>query len=138
MKNPDFLIYKNYADNDELTPDQIIECCDSAVAVLTKEDLKDWLEIYNVLSNEEDAAQFCEGHTATMTFMIEEKLLVCVIDSGGEISSGEFVLFCQARNITVQTIVDSLNFNGCAIDEMYTGQMDNDPELMRLIHQITN
>lgn len=138
MKKPEFAGYKNYADEDELTPEQIIECCDSAVAVLVNEDLKDWLEIFEKLSNDEEAADFCEFFTATMTFMIEEKTLVCVIDSGGEISSGEFVLFCQDRNIPVQPIVDTLDFNGCSIDEMYSGQMDDDPELMRLIQQITN
>ena len=138
MKTPTFLTYKNFSDEVDLTPEQIIECCDSAVAVLDENLLAEWLEIFAGISNMEDAAEYCDFCTATMTFMIEGKLLVCVIDSGGELCSGDFAAFCEERGIPVQTIVDTLVFEGCSIDEMYTGQMEDNPELMRLVHQITN
>lgn len=138
MKETILLIYKNFEEENTLTAEKIIECCDSVCAVLSEADLEEWLVKFNEIINDEDAGNYCDFWSATMVFMIEGKRLVCVIDSGGELASGEFSLFCDNRKIPNQFVIDSLDFTEVPVDDMYTGQMTDNPGLMRLIHQITN
>ncbi len=137
MKQPIFLKYVSYY-NEVLTPHDLIHCCDSEFAVMDQKDIDEWLVIFDQVSSREDASEYCDSYTTTMVFEIEDKKLVCVSDSGGDLCAGVFGEFCENKGIKHQFIIDGFDYEYYSIDDMYSGQVDDDPELMRLIHQITN
>lgn len=117
--------------------DSFFQCCDSVVAVLTPTQIMEWLEVFNKSVQDPEADQFSDG-TTTQIFDIDGVSLVVVADTGGEFATGEFQLFCEDRDIPSQFIIDSLECEGIAPDEIYTGEYDNNLYLLSLVHRIYN
>lgn len=116
----------------------LLSCCDSASAILTDDQLAEWLVEFRTHANAPEAPQYCDFFTATVVFDIDGHQLVCVIDSGGEVTNGLFQLFCEDHSIAVQSIVDTLDFTGVDVSDMYTGTYNNYPDILRLINKISN
>lgn len=127
-----------YCEDTESDFESLLMCCDSASAILTDDQLAEWLIEFRTHANAPEAPQYCDFFTATAAFDIEGHQLVCVIDSGGEVTSGYFQVFCEDRSISVQTIVDTLDFTGAEVSEMYTGTYNNYPDILSLVNKISN
>jgi len=130
---------KSFHSNGEcLSYEDIIECCDSYAAVLTAHQIKDWMEEFDRICNDETSKDYCDFGTATAIFQIDDKNLVIVSDSGGELSSDEFYTFCENNKIDCQFIIDSFDCNDIEVDEIYTGECEDNMEILTLVHKIFN
>jgi hypothetical protein len=116
------------------TLDRLLEVCDSYIAVLTPEQVDEWLAQFEKHVDFE----FTDFGSATLVFDIGGKLLVTVSDSGGESASGEFYNFCEENNITCQFVIDSLDCTGLEVDEIYTGADKDNKRLLKLLHKVFN
>jgi hypothetical protein len=124
----------NHYDDEELALDQVFECCDSYIAVLTQDQIDEWLSMFNYISDPE----ITDFSSSTLVFDIDNKLLTIVSDSGGESASGVFQTFCEQRNIPCQFVIDTIDCTGVGIEEIYTGVCDNNMELLELLHKVYN
>lgn len=136
MMKPILIKYFIFAENE--SADSISECCDSVIAVLSKDQIDKWLIKFDEIGLASDAIQFCDIGTITSVYNVDEKLLVVVSDAGGELASGEFSIFCDENNIVSQFIVDSIDCTGTPVDEIYTGDDSNNLELLTLLHKVYN
>jgi hypothetical protein len=124
----------NHYDDEKMTLEQVFECCDSYIAVLTQEQLDEWLSMF-----ESDAdPEYTDFASATVVFNVDGKLLTIVSDSGGESASGEFSEFCEENGIACQFVIDSLDCEGVDVEDIYTGEYDNNIELLTLLHKVYN
>jgi len=127
-----------YYSEDDHTQD-IFECCDSVVAVLADDQIEPWFAIYNQLATGLDAHQYCDYASTTQVFQIDGNNFVVVADSGGELTVGEFELFCQENDVPYQAIVDSIDCQDMEnMDDFYTGQCDDNSQLLALVHRLYN
>lgn len=122
-----------FRDEDE-TLDRLLEVCDSYIAVLTPEQVDEWLDQFE----QHVDFEFTDFGSATLVFDIGGKLLVTVSDSGGESASGEFYNFCEENDITCQFVIDSLDCTGLEVDEIYTGADKDNKRLLKLLHKVFN
>lgn len=116
----------------------ILECCDSSVAVLSLEQVSNWIHEFKKIATAEDAGDYCAYGSSTLVFDIDGQLLVVVSDSGGELAGGLFMEFCRDLEIPCQFIIDSLECTGVEIEDIYTGEMEDNIELLTLVHKIYN
>ena len=128
----------SFGEDENITYEDVIECCDSYMAVLTQEQIDKWFEEFEQISASKEAAEYTEFGTTTMVFEVDGKNLVVVSDSGGEYASGEFLDFCNHHQIDCQFAIDSLDCEGVDIDDIYTGSSDDNQELLTLIHKVYN
>lgn len=124
----------NHSDDEELTLDQATECCDSYIAVLTQDQVNEWLSKFEAAADSE----YTDFASSTAVFEIDGKLLTVVSDSGGESATGEFYAFCEQNNIAYQFVIDALDCKGVAVEEIYTGEVENNMELLELLHKVYN
>jgi len=141
MKQP--TLEKSYFfDDSDTNPsyvDGVFQCCDSAIAVLTPEQLDVWLEVFAEVATAEDASEYCDFGTTTQAFEVDDVLLVTVSDSGGELAVGEFEVWCELNGIDFQPVIDGLYCEGDAVEDIYTGTGgDDNMELLTLLHKIFN
>lgn len=126
-------------DDSMLDESMVFDSCDSAVAVLTDDQLNVWFAQFKDLAEaEEETGEYNAYGTRTLVFSIDGEQLVVVSDSGGEIAAGEFELFCEENGITCQTIIDSLDCTDVPVEDIYTGTMDEDAHLLSLVHKLYN
>lgn len=123
----------NHSD-DDYSLDQVFECCDSYIAVLTQDQVDEWLSQFETAADSE----FTDAASATAVFEIDGKLLTVVSDSGSESASGVFYEFCEENGIEHQFVIDSLDCTGVDVEEIYTGEYDNNTELLELLHKVYN
>lgn len=116
----------------------LFDCCDTVVAVLSPEQTAEWLAQFKVLANEEDAADYCEMGTLTAVVQAGDTPLTMVCDSGGEIATEAFSAWCEERRIPHQFMVDSPNVTGVALEDINTGMAKDDPVLVALLHRAFN
>jgi hypothetical protein len=120
----------------------LLEVCDSVMAVLTSNQLDVWSLVWSTItevgSDEVDGAVEWTDGSVFQVFDIDGKLLVIVSDSGGEWISEQFAEFCENNKIEFQRKVDSLDCEGIEVDEIYTGEMDDNPVLLELLHKVYN
>lgn len=126
-----------FNDNDE-SVDMLLECCDSYIAVLTPEQVDKWFDIFENFVSTEDVGEFTDFGSTTLVFDIDGKLFTIVSDSGGEGATGEFYQFCEDNNVEKQFVIDSVDCTGIEVDEIYTGEYDNNEELLTLLHRVFN
>lgn len=131
-----------FFDEDENDPsyvDGAFQCCDSVIAVLTQAQIDAWLAEFDKIATAEDATEYCDFGTTTQVFDIDGELLVTVSDSGGELASGEFQVWCEENGIEFQPVIDGLYCEGDAVEDIYTGTGgDDNMELLTLLHKIFN
>lgn len=127
-----------FFNDDDETLETLIQCCDSYVAVLTPEQVDEWFDIFEKVVSAEDAGEFTDFGSTTLVFDIDGKLFTIVSDSGGESSTGEFYQFCEDNSIVYQFVIDSVDCTGIAVDEIYTGECEDNLELLTLLHQVFN
>lgn len=114
-------------------------CCDSVVAVLTQEQIEEWLPLFKDIVDDDSAPSFCAYHSSTLVFDIDGSLLVVVSDAGGELASSEFTTFCEERSIESQFIIDSLDCTDVEVEDIYTGMVGPDNlYLLGLVHKLYN
>lgn len=116
----------------------IFECCDSVVAVLTDDLIDEWMLEFKSIVDDDDAADYCAGGSTTQVFDIDGENLVVVADSGGELASGDFQVFCEDHEIPYQFIIDSLDCTDIPVDEIHTGMVDDNVELLKMVHKLYN
>lgn len=133
LKPIQHVVYR-YDDDDY----DLLECCDSAVAVLTEAQVAEWLKLFDDIGTDPEAADFCDFGTVTAVFDIDGEYLVVVADSGGELAAGEFEVWCEENNIPCQPIVDSLDCTDVDVEDIYTGAMDDNLDLLKLVHRLYN
>lgn len=124
--------------HDVATYENILECCDSYIAVLNQEQIDMWFNKFEEISASEDAQEYTDFGTTSLVFEVDDKNLVVVSDSGGEYSSGYFAEFCESHNIDCQFIIDSLECEGIDLDEIYTGDIEENKNILKLLHKIYN
>tara|TARA_R110000850_G_scaffold104174_1_gene214481 strand:+ start:551 stop:982 length:432 start_codon:yes stop_codon:yes gene_type:complete len=118
--------------------DDLMECCDSVIAVLSFDQLGEWTIAFNLLTADtEEFEDFSDG-TVMQVFDIDDKLFTIVSDSAGEWAAEEFSEFCVSHGITHQGIVDSLDCTGVPVEDIYSGEYDDFPELLELLHKVYN
>ncbi len=132
------VIFNDYDTNDTDFLETCMDSCDSFIAVLTKEQLDNWLAIFDKVVSQDDMGEYVEFGSRTMVFDIDGKLFTVVSDSGGEGSTGYFCAFCDENEIEHQFVIDSVNCEGIAVDEIYTGEYDNNLDLLTLLHKVYN
>jgi hypothetical protein len=116
----------------------LLECCDSVIAVLTSDQLAEWTIVFNLLTEDtEEFVDFSDG-TVMQVFDIDDKLFTIVSDTAGEWAAEEFREFCKLHAIIHQGVVDSLDCEDIAVEDIYTGEMDDYPELLKLLHNVYN
>jgi hypothetical protein len=116
----------------------LLECCDSVIAVLSPDQLREWAIAFNLLTADtEEFEDFSDG-TVMQVFVIDHKLFTIVSDTAGEWTAEEFAEFCVRHEITHQGIVDSLDCTGVPVEDIYTGESDDYPELLELLHKVYN
>lgn len=120
------------------SPDKLIECCDSVVAVLTDDQIADWLTEFRAETVVFDTKEWFDEYASTMIFEINGEKLVVVVDGGMVGMADCFHAFCVEENITCQGIVDSLDFEDVEVDDMYTGYDEDNQHLLTLVNAITN
>lgn len=132
----------HFFDEDETDPsyvDGVFQCCDSVIAVLTQDQIDEWLVLFDEIATAEDAAEYCSYGTTTQVFDIDGALLVTVSDSGGELAAGEFQVWCEENGIEFQPVIDGLYCTGDSVEDIYTGTGgDDNMELLTLLHRIFN
>jgi len=129
---------KYFVFDDYSTAESLLECCDSVVAVMNDEQLNEWVKQFESICMEPDVDEYCESGTITNVFDVDNKKLVVVSDSGGELATAEFEEFCNDRKIPAQFIIDSLDCTDCEVDEIYTGCIDDNQELLEMVHKLYN
>jgi hypothetical protein len=116
--------------------DLIFQVCDSAIAVLTPDLLKEWLmEFKTIVENIQEIDVYA---TMTRAFDIEGQILVTVSDNGGELLVPDFEEFCEKRDIPCQPIIDSLDCTDVPVEDIYTGSYDDNVDLLTLLHKVYN
>ena len=129
---------KHYIFSELADLEDLLNLCDSVIAVINNENqLAEWLAEFEALSDDEEAPEFCYG-MSTLVFDIDGDKFVMVSDSGGEFSHGEFAIFCEENGIESQFVVDTPVCDGITVDEIYTGQMDDNRALLELLHKVYN
>lgn len=128
----------SFNEGETVTFEQVIECCDSYIAVLTQDQIDKWFTIFEEVTTAEDAAEFTDFGSTTLVFDIDGQLLTIVSDSGGENASGEFYQFCEDNGIEYQFVIDGIDCSDCEIDEIYTGVYDDNQALLALLHKVFN
>ena len=136
MLTPIITKFHTCADDIVASLDDILECCDSTMAILSKDQIDEWMSRFDSII-EDDDVDYADG-TATMVFDIDGQYLVVVSDSGGEFASGDFYEFCENLHIDAQTVVDSIDCTDISVDEIYTGQMEDNEEILSLLHKVFN
>lgn len=124
----------NHNDNTVLSFEEVTECCDSYVAVLKPSQVDKWLSQFDSAADP-DFTDFASG---TFVFEVDDKLLTIVSDSGGESATGAFCEFCVDHNIPYQFVIDGLDCEGIGVEDIYTGEYENNMELLELLHKIYN
>jgi hypothetical protein len=117
----------------------LLEVCDSVIAVLSPEQLEEWTSKFNKLTKADIYVN--EGWTwgsVLQVFDINNQMLTIVSDACGTWMTEEFQEFCTDNNITHQGIVDSLDCEDVPVEDIYTGEMDDHPELLELLHKVYN
>lgn len=132
------VIFNDYDANDTDFLETCMDSCDSFIAVLTKEQLDNWLALFDKVVSQDDMGEYVEFGSRTMVFDIDGKLFTVVSDSGGEGSTGYFCSFCEENEIERQFVIDSVNCEGIAVDEIYTGGYDDNLDLLTLLHKVYN
>ena len=115
----------------------IIQCCDSVIAVLSDEQLAEWLGQAAEYVEYPEARDYTDGF-ATLVFDVEGEQLVAVVDTGGEYLSGAFYEFCEGEGVKFQSIVDSLDVTDVPVRDIYTGAEKDNRKLLKLLHKIFN
>jgi hypothetical protein len=127
--------FKSHVFSDEHSS---FECCDSVIAVLNDAQIKQWLNQFDEIASDPESKEFAEA-CITQVFDIDNKLLTIVSDSGGEISTAIFRDFCNENGVDCQFVIDSFDCTYTdAPEDIYTGEMDNNIELLTLLHKIFN
>jgi hypothetical protein len=126
---------KNWA---TATPDELIECCDSMVAVLTDAEIINWVIEFRAAAADLNTTEWYGDYASTMIFEISGEKLVVVVDGGMVGLADAFEAFCLNSNITCLGFVDSLDFADVDVDDMYTGYVEDDRHLLTLVNAITN
>lgn len=127
------IIYR-YDDGDY----DLLECCDSVIAVLTQEQLTRWLDSFKTIGTDPEASDFCDSGTTTVVFDIDGEILVIVADSGGELASGMFEVWCEENDIECQAIVDSPDCTDVDVEDIYTGAYEDNQKLLGMLHRVYN
>ena len=118
-----------------------IDCSDSHYAILTDSQYKDWLKQWTIEA--EDGEEFCSFLTTTLRFTLDkDQNFVLVVDSGGEVCTGEFSNYCDDLGIPSQNHVDSPILNDVEVsdwddedeieDKIYTGACDDNIPLIKI------
>ena len=138
MKIKPFLVEICILDDHIKTYEDILQCCDSYIAVLTKEQLDEWVAHFKkVVTSDTYMNSYMYG-SCTLAFQVGDDILVTVSDAGGEYLYDVFREYCEANDIDCQFVIDSLDCDGIDLDEIYTGEIDNNDTLLKLLHQIYN
>jgi hypothetical protein len=116
----------------------LLEVCDSVIAVLSPKQLEEWTIAFNLLTEDTTEFEDFSDGTVMQVFDINDKLLTIVSDSAGEWAAEEFREFCKHHKIIHQGIVDSLDCEDVPVEDIYTGEMDDHPELLELLHKVYN
>jgi hypothetical protein len=117
----------------------LLEVCDSVIAVLTAKQLEEWTSKFNELTKADTYVN--EGWTwgsVLQVFDIDNKLFTIVSDACGEWMAEVFAEFCTDNNIAHQGVIDSLDCENMPVEDIYTGAADDDPELLALLHKVYN
>jgi hypothetical protein len=120
------------------TYEDILQCCDSYIAVLDQSQIDSWFKTFNEITSKDDAQEYTEFGSTSLVFEVDGKNLVVVSDSGGEFAGGYFAEFCEENNIEYQFVIDSLDCEDIEVDEIYTGEIDDNVELLTLLHKVYN
>lgn len=126
------------SDEDMTDPYAVVGSCDSAAAVLTDAQIAEWMAEFRALVADPDTAEQCDFHTATLVFDIDGQKLVLATESGGPAAADAFQAFCNDRGIPCQFIVDNPLFEDDHVENMYTGAGEDYPEILELVHKLTN
>jgi hypothetical protein len=118
----------------------LLEVCDSVIAVLTPAQLAEWIIDFGAAWPEDiiNTDEATLDGSILQVFDIAGVLFVTVSDSGDEWKSAAFEEFCKDRDIACQGIVDSLDCEGISVEEIYTGECDDNSELLKLLHKVYN
>jgi hypothetical protein len=115
------------------------EISDNTVAVLSDGQIDEWMIVFDGIIYDPDLDDCDEGYAVTEVFDIDGEKLVIVADSGMVTGANDkFEMFCNQRDIPCQPIVDSLDCTDVDVEDIYTGAMDDNPDLLALVHRLYN
>lgn len=126
------------SDEDMTDPYAVVASCDSAAAILTDAQVAAWMAEFRALVADPETAEQCDFHTATLVFDIDGHKLVLATESGGPAAADVFQAFCDEHGIPCQFIVDNPLFEDVDVENMYTGAGEDHPEILALVHKLTN
>jgi len=125
----------NFEDDNDIVDFGV--CCDSVIAVLTDDEVEQWFDIQeNILHDGYD--DYDLYWTGSFLFIIDGKNFMVVSDAGEQYSVAKFHDFCENGNIQFQYVIDGLECEGIEVHQIYTGECEDNLELLSLLHKVYN
>jgi hypothetical protein len=124
---------------EDVHTEELYDISDNTVAVLSDGQINEWMIVFDGIIYDPEFDDCDYGYAVTEVFEIDGEKLVVVADSGMVTGANDaFEMFCNQRNIPCQPIVDSLDCTDVDVEDIYTGAMNDNLDLLKLVHRLYN